>query len=190
MKNVLSTTAAILALALTQAHAGEIHSGLDFSLLDYQSGNPDASLSPQVVQFRHLIEPNRYFGFDFRLGTGVAEGKTGSTQLQIPSGVVALSNVKLQVDLLMGAFARASWPITPDFRLHLIAGLVSLETTRTAMAGGARLVQTHSDNNFSWGAGLDYDLDRSTVVSAEFQELGKDEEARITALNLGISRRF
>lgn len=51
----------MLALALTPAHAGETHSGLDLSLLDYQSGRLDAALAPKIVQFRHLIDAQSVF---------------------------------------------------------------------------------------------------------------------------------
>ena len=75
---------------------------------------------------------------------------------------IAGVSAKLELNYIVGAFARANLPINEQFRLYGRVGAVNAEVEGSATGGGFNFAESSSDSGVGYGAGAEL------MVSSQF----------------------
>lgn len=175
-----------LTLSATGAQAADTYAGVDFLIADYQESAMSDSVAPKAIEVKYGIQMDQNLGVEFRLGTGISNGKTSNLLVNRPSGPIIVPNFEASLDLLLGAYGRAALPVTDNFQVYALAGVASIETTH--IVPGINI--TNTDTNFSYGAGFAFKPNETTTISTEYMMLVDNNDLQITSLNLGFAMKF
>jgi hypothetical protein len=160
MKRTLGLLLAIAATAMLApaAHAAEglgayaPYLGASFGNFYYQVDGQD-KVSPKIGMFRLGVPLSPYFSLEGRVGTGI------STDVSEWFG-----GYDLKIDSFYGGYAKANLPLSPVASIYGLAGWSGIKLRRKF----AFADQTTTEDSFSFGGGLDFDLGRVTRLNVEW----------------------
>lgn len=127
----------------------------------FWSLDPDGASSRDDVglRLRGGAQLNDYFALEGHLGTGGSDG-----------------NVEL--DYLVGAYAKGIIPVAPDVRLYGLAGFTEVD------------FDVERESGFSYGAGAEIDIAPNLSVGADYMRYLDKSNYSFDAASVGLRYRF
>ncbi len=126
--------------------------GASFGNFDYQVDGQD-KVSPKIGMFRVGVPLTPYFSLEGRVGTGI------STDVSQWFG-----GYDLKIDSFYGGYGKVNLPLSSVASLYGLAGWSGIKLRRKF----AFADQTTTEDSFSFGGGLDFDLGRTTRLNVEW----------------------
>ena len=179
-----------LTLSATGAQAADTYAGVEFLMADYQESGMSDSLSPKAIAVKYGIQADQNLGVEFRLGTGINEGKGSNMTIDTGLGSVVASDVTVNLDLLLGIYGKATLPMTDVLQVYGIAGITSVETTADVTIAGFKGSANSTGTEFSYGAGFAFKPNDKTTLTTEYMMMVDNGDVQITSLNLGFAMKF
>lgn len=161
-------------LAAPLAVQADNYLGGDLAFTSVDAGN--TSFSPSAAQFKMGTYVNDNFAVEGRLGTGISGDEKG--------------NVELKVKHFVGAYARGIMPINEKAEVYGLIGFtdINFDTTIAADTTGS------SDNDVSFGGGVNVKLDRDWALNFEYIRLYDDKidnaDVEVSSFNIGATMLF
>ena len=166
MKTVVVTS--ISALLLAGAFATTAQAQQPFYPQPYVGGdamfwevNPDNASSRDSVglRLRGGAQFNEFFAVEGHLGGGGSDGP-------------------VELDYLVGAYAKGIVPISQEFRLYGLAGVTEVD------------FDVDRESDFSFGAGAEFDVAPNLAVGADYMRYLDKSDGTFDAASVGVRFRF
>nr|WP_089656912.1 porin family protein [Halomonas pantelleriensis] len=167
MKRLLSASA-IAMIAAVGASAAHAQQAQTFYPQGYVGGdamfwdlNPDQGPSRDDVglRLRGGAQINDYFAVEGHLGGGGSDGP-------------------VELDYLIGAYAKGILPIADEIRLYGLAGFTEVD------------FDVDSESGFSYGAGAEFDVAQNLSVGADYMRYLDKSNYTFDAASVGLRYRF
>lgn len=173
----VSATTAILCLSASQASAEtSYYFGGNFAALeaDYDIIDDDASLP--VIYGRFGAQFNEYVSVEGRLGFGVGDDDVRYLGVDINT----------EIDSLLGIYARAGAPVSDKVYPYVIAGYTRGEATASVEGFST----SGSNNDISFGVGIDIGIDDVFSANIEYMNWFDSDGTEISGISFGLLRKF
>lgn len=123
--------------------------------------NPDQGSSADSVGLRLNggMKFNDYFAAEAHLGSGGSDGS-------------------IELDYLVGAYAKGILPVSPEFRVYGLAGFTEVD------------FDADSESGFSYGAGAEFDVAPNLAVGADYMRYLDKSDYDFDAASVGVRYRF
>ncbi|PMR77819.1 porin family protein [Billgrantia endophytica] len=123
--------------------------------------NPDGASSADSVGLRITggAKFNDYFAVEGHLGAGGSDGD-------------------VELDYLVGAYAKGIVPISQEFRLYGLAGLTEVD------------FDTDRESGFSYGGGAEFDVAPNLALGADYMRYLDKSDYTFDAASVGLRYRF
>jgi opacity protein-like surface antigen len=148
--------------------------GASFGNFDYQVDGQD-KVSPKIGMFRLGVPLTPYLSLEGRVGTGI------STDVSNWFG-----GYDLKIDSFYGGYAKANLPLSPVASIYGLAGWSGIKLRRKF----AFADQTTTEDSFSFGGGVDFNLGSVTRLNVEwgrFLDVNKsDDRFHADILSIGL----
>jgi outer membrane protein W len=128
------------------------------------------------------IHPN--LSVEGMLGMGLGD----DTKTAVVSNITAKSTVK--VSNFMGAYLRAHTYLTPELEVFGRAGVARMTMRATVVAGNMSEKTDFTDNSFSYGLGMNYNLNKTTYVGLDVTRYNTDGKSKVQGVALTAGYRF
>ncbi len=128
------------------------------------------------------IHPN--LSVEGMLGLGLGD----DTKTVVVSNITAKSTVK--VNNFMGAYLRAHTHLTPELEVFGRAGVARMTMRATVVAGNMSEKTEFTDNSFSYGLGMNYNLNKTTYVGLDVTRYNTDGKSKVQGVALTAGYRF
>lgn len=179
----IATTAAILSFVSSNLLAGS-YGGISVSSIDYSEEgiNDDASLTAVSGKIGSMLNEN--FGFEIRVGTGIADD-------DVPVVISGL-NVDVNVELksFYGAYIKGLIPISDKIHPYVILGYTHGKVEYSASYLGLEFSDDSSESDVSFGAGFDIYLSESSSLNLEYLNWFDKDGTEISGLSIGIEAKI
>ncbi|WP_290786999.1 porin family protein [Halomonas sp.] len=154
----LFTTGAATGVQAQQAFYPQPYLGGDAMFWEV---NPDNASSRDSVGLRLNggMQFNDYFAVEGHLGSGGSDGP-------------------VELDYLVGAYAKGILPVAPEFRLYGLAGFTEVD------------VDIDRESGFSYGAGAEFDVAPNLAVGADYMRYLDKSDITFDAASVGMRYRF
>jgi opacity protein-like surface antigen len=129
--------------------------------IDPDNGNDIDSVG---LRLNGGVQFNDYFALEAHAGTGGSD-----------NGV--------DLDYLVGAYAKGILPISPEFRIFGLLGGTEVELSASGLG-------SDSESDFSYGAGAELDLAPNLSVGADYMRYLDESDFDFDAATLGLRYRF
>ncbi len=161
----LSTTLG-LALLAAGAQAQSVYGEVGYTGLDYKE--PGLKVRPAMV--RGVV------GYEFTPSLAM-EGMVG-----LHGGSDTSSGTTLKLDNMVGVFGKVQAPVTDALKVYGRLGVA-----RTSLkANGV----SDSDTGLAYGAGVTYDLSKTTYLNADYTKYYDRGDQKLEGLTVGVGYRF
>ena len=155
----------------------ETYIGLQYGMTTYEES--DISLEPITGILRIGQQGEGSFGFEARLGTGLAQGKeqlfgTSSTEAEV------------EIDSIFGAYLLAHIDMTGSASVYGILGMTSMGATATASLGEFSDSVSYKEFAPSFGLGLNYEVLDNILLNTEFISYVNADDFSASVFSLGI----
>lgn len=168
---VWSITAAAIGPAPRDPGASLPYVGFGYSQLSVDPDVDDVDVSPTALTGRIGVE-DQFLGVEGR----------GSLGLSTDSD----NDVRYELDQMLGAYVRGSWPVHRLVRPYVIGGYTRIKSRVTEDLSGERQRSSISDSGVSAGLGLDVQVASDLVLNLEFMHYIDGDDGRVQALGIGI----
>lgn len=123
--------------------------------------NPDQGSSADSVGLRLNggMKFNDYFAAEAHLGSGGSDGS-------------------IELDYLVGAYAKGILPVSQEFRVYGLAGFTEVD------------FDADSESGFSYGAGAEFDVAPNLAVGADYMRYLDKSDYDFDAASVGVRYRF
>ncbi|MCE8028696.1 porin family protein [Halomonas daqingensis] len=123
--------------------------------------NPDRGSSANSVGLRLNggMKFNDYFAAEAHLGTGGSDGP-------------------IELDYLVGAYAKGILPLSQEFRLYGLAGFTEVD------------FDVDRESGFSYGAGAEFDVAPNLAIGADYMRYLDKSDYTFDAASVGVRFRF
>ncbi|QYI99372.1 porin family protein [Thalassovita mediterranea] len=153
MSKKIIAAAALAAAALPASAQGfYADAGYTFVNIDYDVAGQSGEIDLGAVGGHVGYDFNEWFALEGEAAVGVSDEEAS----------IAGVNAKLELNYIVGAFARANLPINEQFRLYGRVGAVNAEVEGSATGGGFNFAESSSDSGVGYGAGAEL------MVSSQF----------------------
>lgn len=160
------TTTLGLALLAAGAQAQSLYGEIGYTGLEHRE--PGLKVSPGMV--RGVV------GYDITPNVAV-EGVLG-----LNGGSDTASGTTLKINNMVGVFGKVQAPVTDAFKVYGRLGAV-----RTSLkANGV----SDSDTSLAYGAGVTYDLSKTTYVNADYTVYHDRRDQKLDGFTVGVGFRF
>lgn len=129
------------------------------------------SLNPVAVALRAGNQFNDHFALEGRFGFGIADDT---------------ADITLEVDNFFGVYARGILPLNPQLSIYGIVGYTDGEVTASIPG----LSVSDSDDDFSYGIGIEASVAPKVIISGEYMKLFDKPDYYINTLSFGIGFKF
>ena len=128
------------------------------------------------------IHPN--LSVEGMLGTGLGDDSK--------TVVINKINVKstVKVSNFMGAYLRAHTHLTPEVEVFGRAGFARMNLRATVVAGNMSEKTETTDNSFSYGLGMNYNLNKTTYVGLDVTRYNTEGKSKVQGVSLTAGYRF
>lgn len=145
--------------------------GIGYSQLRVEPDVDDVDVGPSALTGRIGIE-DQFLAVEGRASMGLSTDSD--------------NDVRYELDQMMGAYVRGSWPVHRLVRPYVIGGYTRIKSRLTEDLSGDRERTSISDSGVSAGAGLDIQLGHDLVLNLEFMHYIDGDDGRVQALGIGI----
>ncbi|WP_270375124.1 porin family protein [Marinicauda sp. Alg238-R41] len=172
MKTLLLASAAALAVTAgaSAQDAGNVHFGAGYTFLDFDGIEFDA------LNLRGGYDFNDYVGVEGEALIGLGDEDVTAAGI---TGDVSL-------DYIVGAYAKAQYPVGQGFNLFARAGYAYAE----AEASAAGLTLSDSTDGFAYGAGAEWAFNGPNAVRVEYTRYEFEDDAEADSFGASYVRRF
>lgn len=118
------------------------------------------------------------------LGVGLGD----DTKTVVVNNMTAKATVK--VSNFMGAYLRAHTNLTPELEVFGRAGFARMNMRTTVVAGNMSERTNATDNSFSYGVGLNYNLNKTTYLGLDVTRYNTDGKSKVQGVALTAGYRF
>lgn len=190
-KKIIGLTLVLAAAASVQAQQKGQGSGLYGELaispikLDLDDGAQSKAgynLNGLRVILGQKIHPN--LSVEGMLGMGLGD----DTKSVVINNITAKSTVK--VNNFMGAYLRAHTLLTPELEVFGRAGFARMKLSATVAAGNLSEKTSSTDNSFSYGLGMNYNLNKTTYVGLDVTRYNTEGKSKVQGVSLTAGYRF
>ena len=188
---IIGLTLVLAAAASVQAQQKGQGSGLYGELaispikLDLDDGaqsKAGSNLNGMRVILGQKIHPN--LSVEGMLGMGLGD----DTKSVVINNITAKSTVK--VNNFMGAYLRAHTLLTPELEVFGRAGFARMKLSVTEVVGGKTEKNSSTDNSFSYGLGMNYNLNKTTYVGLDVTRYNTEGKSKVQGVSLTAGYRF
>lgn len=167
MKTLVISSASA-ALLLAGAFASTAQAQQPMGIQPYIGGDamfweldPDGGPSAEStgLRLRGGAQFNDYFAVEGHLGSGGSDGP-------------------IELDYLVGAYAKGILPLADEFRLYGLAGYTEVD------------LDVDRESDFSYGAGAEFDLTPNLAVGADYMRYLDQDDNTFDAASVGLTYRF
>ena len=132
--------------------------------------------------FGQQFHPN--LAVEGMLGLGLGD----DTKTVVVDGVSAKSSVKM--NHFMGVYLRANTQLTPDLEVFGRAGFARMNMRSTVVAGNMSEKTNFSDNSFSYGVGMNFNLNKTSYLGLDVMRYNTDGKSKVQGVALTAGYRF
>lgn len=149
-------------------NAGKAYVGVGYTALTIspEGDAPDWDLGVLGVRGGYYF--NNYFSVEGRLGFGVADD---TQSVDLPPVV----DLKVEQDYNIGVYAVGHLPLSDRFKLYGLVGFTKAEVT-LSIPGAS---ESSDDTDFSYGAGVEFDMTKNWSLAAEYTSYISDGEVQV-----------
>ena len=140
------------------------------------------NLNGMRVILGQKIHPN--LSVEGMLGMGLGD----DTKSVVINNITAKSTVK--VNNFMGAYLRAHTLLTPELEVFGRAGFARMKLSVTEVVGGKTEKNSSTDNSFSYGLGMNYNLNKTTYVGLDVTRYNTEGKSKVQGVSLTAGYRF
>ncbi|WP_444999491.1 porin family protein [Halomonas mongoliensis] len=161
---VASAAALCAAGAATSAQAQQAfypqpYIGGDAMFWDLNPDGPASSRDSVGLRLNGGMQFNEYFAVEGHLGGGGSDGP-------------------VELDYLIGAYAKGILPMAPEFRLYGLAGFTEVD------------FDIDRESGFSYGAGAEFDVAPQLSIGADYMRYLDKSDYTFDAASVGLRYRF
>ena len=161
----ITTTLGLVVVAVG-VQAQSLYGEVGYTGLDYKE--PGLKVSPAMV--RGVV------GYEFTPNLAM-EGMVG-----LHGGSDTASGTTLKLDNMVGVFGKVQTPVTDALKVYGRLGVA-----RTSLrANGV----SDSDTGLAYGAGVTYDLSKTTYLNADYTKYHGRDDQKLEGLTVGVGFRF
>jgi outer membrane autotransporter protein len=191
LMKIVGLTLVLAASASVQAQQKGQGSGLYGELaispikLDLDDGAQSKSaydVNGMRVVLGQKIHPN--LSVEGMLGTGLGD----DSKTVVIDKISVKSTVKVRN--FMGAYLRAHTHLTPEIEVFGRAGFARMTLRATAVAGNMSEKTESTDNSFSYGLGMNYNLNKTTYVGLDLTRYNTEGKSKVQGVSLTAGYRF
>lgn len=177
MKIKLAILAASIALVTpcTSFASEGVYIGGSFAQTEYEESGFDV-VKPKVIQLSVGGQVGPYFAVEGRVGTGISSGTTQ----------VGAVDIELEIDSIIGAYAKAIAPLSEQFSLYGLIGFTKVEATATGTLGLISTSLTGSENGISYGVGAALNVSEKAKLTLEWASLLDTDNFEFRGISLGV----
>ena len=155
----------------------ETYIGLQYGMATYEES--DIELEPITGILRIGRQGEGSFGFEARIGTGLANDKaqlfgTSSTEAEV------------DIDSIFGGYLLAHIDMTGSASVYGIIGMTMMEATATASLGGFSDSVSYKELAPSFGLGLNVEVWDDILLNTEFISYVSSDDFSVSVFSLGI----
>lgn len=176
--SAFSSTIAALVVAIPLVAAAEgPYVGAGYSKMRYDDEDPDTDVQvePEAATVRLGVEANDVFGIEARGGTGFSSDTE--------------NGVEVDLDHLYGGYVKLSAP-TEAVRPYVIGGYTKTKTTYKASFGPFTGTERETEEDESWGAGVDVGLGEDVALNLEYMRYLDKDNFELSGVTIGIRSAF
>lgn len=184
--SVLKALAAGIALGATPLLAvadDGLYLGANYAMFEYTNDDVDSGeeVNPDAVILRVGLEASDWLGIEARGGLGLDDDSTT---------IAGVGEVTAELDELYGGYARAGLPMGDAVMPYIIGGWTHVEGEGELTSAGIRLVEEDTWEDWSWGAGVDFNLSDTVALNVEWMRYIDDGPEELDALAVGLRTAF
>lgn len=157
---------AAIAVSLSSGAMSELYGSASYGLLETEFGTTDFDTPTLNLAFGNTFNPN--FALEGRVGFGVGDDSANGLEVEIED--------------YLAIYAKPMLPVSDVISLYGLLGIAdtSVETN----------VGDDSDDDISYGVGLNAKLQNGIELFGEYVSLYDDSNVEVSGFNLGASMRF
>jgi len=174
-KNRILAIAAATLLS-TSAQAADHYYGASFASLDYSEDGMPQELSFQTLSARLGTNINENFSAEFRAGFGI-----GDDQISVES-----ITVDAELNKVYGLYVRGGFQATEALFPYAIIGY----TRGTLKASAMGYSDSESENDTSFGVGVDFEVKENIKLNAEYLNMFDKDGADVDGFSVGFTVNF
>ncbi len=95
-------------------------------------------------------------------------------------------NSKLNIDYMLGIYAKPTINITPQLTAFFRAGMAQTQTTIYNQGNSMKTI----NNGFSYGLGMNYELGKTTFLNLDYMFYVNNEQTKATGITAGLDYLF
>ena len=115
-------------------------------------------------------------------------GMDDDTKTVVVDNISAKATVKM--NNFMGVYLRANTHLTPDLEVFGRAGFARMNLRTTVVAGNMSERTNFTDNSFSYGVGMNYNLNKTTYLGLDWMRYNTDGKSKVEGVALTAGYRF
>ena len=96
------------------------------------------------------------------------------------------NDAKLNIDYLLGIYAKPNTKITPQLEVFLRAGFAQTKATASFSGSSASSI----DNSFSYGLGMSYELDKTTFLNLDYMFYLNNNQTSASGFTVALDYQF
>jgi len=149
---------------------------LEINQLDFKDSRVNAK--PTAISFGAEYAFNKHYSVIAKYGT----------KLESDEGIVDERPVDFEIDSLYGVYFKSYMSQSSKLNLYFMAGYTKTQLTGDFGFNTGELSQ--SDDGVSLGLGIEYQLNRSLALTANYNRMFDGSEAKMDGMNFGVSYAF